>query len=136
MAETNLFDQYADGPEWGALKQWHKKLIAKDADRSLQAELRRCRTPEKVLASAAGAVPVLVISRWRTRTAEPSRRVTTLIVTGRTWWRSSTTPSVVLGRSPGRWNPATHSQRLCRDWPSISSSKVCSGPPWCMARTR
>jgi len=48
MAGKNLFAQFGDGPEWAKLKKWHDMLIDRDSDRGLQAELRRCRTPEQV----------------------------------------------------------------------------------------
>jgi len=49
MAESELFDRYGKSPGWARLSKWHKELIDPNADRGLQAELRRCRTPDEAM---------------------------------------------------------------------------------------
>lgn len=49
MAESELFDRYGKKPGWGKLAKWHATLIDPHADRGLQAELRRCRTPDEAM---------------------------------------------------------------------------------------
>ncbi len=53
MAETKHCASYGDPKVLDALESWHKALIDPKADRGLQAELRRCRTPEQVLTTRA-----------------------------------------------------------------------------------
>ncbi|HEY3290859.1 MAG TPA: hypothetical protein VGK87_12080 [Anaerolineae bacterium] len=77
--------------------------------------------------SAAGVLPVLQISSQRARTGVPSRRVTILMETGRSVWRNEITASTVPGRPPALSVALTHSQPLCKDCPSISSSNTFSG---------
>ncbi|MFP5222631.1 MAG: type I-E CRISPR-associated protein Cse2/CasB [Acidobacteriota bacterium] len=53
MAESELFNRHEKSPGWARLLKWHKELIDPRADRGLQAELRRCRTPDEAMVTRA-----------------------------------------------------------------------------------
>ena len=49
MADATFSGRKGEPHLWDTLAAWHKKLLSRETDRGLQAEMRRCCTPEEIM---------------------------------------------------------------------------------------